>query len=591
MHKKLFALFLFILLAGSVFAQVTLTANADKTVLTLDDELTLTVRVTGVKGNVTMPQLPSLPAFNVYSREVEQSSINRNTTLTFRYTMLPRFVGQTIIGPITFHYQGSTYKTEPISVRIYRNGSPAKPSDSSHTNTDLAPTQQPDPNLPPLESALASQAYALGTQPFFMVAAVSNRSPYVNQEITLAIRFYYSQNFYDAPYQKPTVSNIFMEDASSSEGTQTIRGTLFRYQEQRYRLMGAAPGPATIGAATVTYHVGSSPLSALDRLFGGSAVSEERSASSAPIPLQIRPLPGGQPSSFYGAVGTGYTFRAEAQPQQVEAGEAVNWTATVYGATNLKPTKDLVFPNVEGFKNYPAASASGSVSGNALNYKTFKTVLVPSASGIYTLPAIEWSFFNPATARYQTLKTQPVSITVTPSTREADGYDFSASHPTGSGFQTLNTDVRYLKTTYAPEPGWLSQLAGWKIINAILLGLLAGCVLFASVGRKSLVKKKTFATAKNQLKKAASVNDVAEATASYLHQKFHINTGSLPLKDIAASLKKCGVRPATVESFSLLWQRLDAARFAPADSAMQSAMDLSEQAMDVLSLIEEETKS
>ncbi|MGN1058074.1 MAG: BatD family protein, partial [Candidatus Avelusimicrobium sp.] len=120
--KKIF-LFLSLLLSASVWAaaQVTLTASVDKNTLTLDDEITLSVRVAGASGNVIMPQLPSLPAFNVYSQEMEQSTINGNTTLEFRYVLLPRFAGQATIGAVTFKHNGKTYKTAPISIRIYRN--------------------------------------------------------------------------------------------------------------------------------------------------------------------------------------------------------------------------------------------------------------------------------------------------------------------------------------------------------------------------------------------------------------------------------------------------------------------------------------
>ena len=572
-----------------------MTASVNKTNLALDDELTLSVQISGTKGNINMPQLPSLPAFNVYSRGYAQSSgTNRDTVSVFTYTMVPRFVGKATIGPVTFNYQGDTYRTEPIEVSIYRRGNtPPAPAASNGTPQPLAePPAAPARPLTPLETALDEQAQALGTQPFFMVAAVSKSAPYVNEQITLAIRFYYSQSFYDAPYQKPEVSNIFMEDASSSEGTQLIHHTPYRYQEQRYHLIGAAPGPATIGAATVHFRVGTSPLSPFDRLFGGGAVSEERSVSSTPISLKIRPLPGDKPDSFYGAVGKGYSFKSNLQPQEVEAGEAVTWVATVYGTSNLKSTRDLTFPEIDGFRSYPAASSTGKTTGApVLNYKTFKTVLVPSSSGIYTAPVLEWSYFNPVDGKYHTLKTQPVTIQVTPSTKQADIPAYASSMlPATNGVQTLQNDVRYLKTTAAPAPLWLAKLAAFKAGNIVALTLLVICALFALFGKKSLAQKKAFLTAKARLKKANVHTEIADAVADYLQEKFKINTGSLPLKEVAATLSAKGVRRTTAESFLLLWQRLDAARFAPDQTDAQSTMDLSAQALDVLTLMEEETK-
>ena len=75
-----------------------------------------------------------------------------------------------------------------------------------------------------------------------------------------------------------------------------------------------------------------------------------------------------------------------------------------------------------------------------------------------------------------------------------------------------------------------------------------------------------------------------------MQEKLKISTGSLPLKSILAALKERGVKPSTAEAFSLLWQRLDAARFAPSGHGAHSATNLSTQAQDVLKLLEEECK-
>lgn len=591
------AFLIFSLLTASVTwaaAQVSLTSSVDKNTLTLDDELTLSVKITGASGNLVMPQLPSLPAFNVYSQEVQQETVNGRTTLEFRYVMLPRFVGNATIGAVTFTHNGRTYKTAPISVRIYRNGQsiPAAQKNAPQ-NKKPARMERADPSLPPLEASLANQAYACGNESYFLVAAVSNKTPYVNEPFTLAVRFYYSREFYDAPYHKPSVTNLFIQDLNSVQGSQVIGGTLYRYEEQRYQLVAAAPGPGTIGPASVRYQIGSSPFSAFDRLLG-AAVSDERTAESAPITINARALPeANKPGSFYGAVGEGYALSAQADPERVEAGEAVNFTVTVKGPDNLKSTRDLSFPATDGFKLYPAAPEAGplpSANGSARGYKTFKTVLVASASGIYTLPSVSWSYFDPKEGVYKTLRTKPVQITVTPSTKTESGFNFASSERTGSGVQALGNDVRYLKTAYAPEPGLLAKAAAWQDLNWIFLILLAAGALFASVGRKSIAQKRAYAAAKSALKKADGSEAVADAVTDYLLQKFNLSTGSLPLKSILAALRKRGVKPSTAESFSLLWQRLDAARFAPGGQAGQYASNLSVQAQDVLKLLEEETK-
>ncbi len=587
--KRILTLILCVLVSASAWAQIQLTASTDKTDLSLDDELTLTVQIAGASGNIVMPQLPSLPAFNVYSREVAQSTINGKSTTQFKYTMLPRFVGKATIGAITFNYQGKTYRTQPIDVRIYRNAVPKtganKPSAAVATNSSDTDLSQ----LPPLEKELATRAYAHKGQPYFIVAAVSNKKPYVNEPLILAIRFYYSQAFYDAPYQNPSVSNLFMEEASDAQGQQTLFGTLYRYEEKRYRLSGVSEGPASIGAASVSFRPGSSPLSVLDRFFGGAAVQPEQTVSSTPIKLQIRPLPTqGKPASFYGAVGTGYVFSAKVDPAQTEAGEAVTLTATVQGPGNLKTTSDLQFPPIEGLTAYPAAPASNYLPHTtARSYKIFKTVLVPVASGSYTIPALRWSYFDPQAGVYKTLASQPLSLTVTPSTHAEKQVDFTGADVTGNGVHTIGQDIRYVINTTAPNPSWLAQIPGWKWIHIAVFMWIALSLFMASIGKKSAAKRHAYIHARASLKKATTFENVSDALSAYLLGKWKISTASLPLRSIVEELRKKGVKPDVCNQFSALWEKLESARFAPAQANAQALADLTEQTRALLKIWEE----
>ena len=570
--KRILGFLIVLCLPALVWAQVHLTAFTDKTDLALDDELTLTVQVTGASGTMVMPQLPSLPAFNVYSREAAQSTVNGKSTLQFRYIMMPRFVGNTTIGPITFKYQGQIYQTKPIAIRIYRTTPPPT------TQTQTAPQTQPTSNakaarqvesLPPLERELATRAYAHAREPYFIVSAVSNKTPYVNEPFTLAVRFYYSQGFYDAPYQNPSVSNLFMEESGSAQGQQTIQNTLYRYEEKRYRLWGASAGTASISGAAVSFRPGSSPLSVFDRFFGGAAVEAEQTVSSKPIKLTVKAVPAdGKPASFYGAVGTGYTFVAKLDRNQTEAGEAVTWSATVQGPGNLKSTTALVFPTINGISLYPAAPQAGYLPGNQNHsYKVFKAELVPSSSGTYTLPALAWSYFDPQKNTYKTLHTQPLPLSVSPSTRADKQMDFSATPTSGNGVQTLGSDIRYVRSVQEVPPSWLTRISTWKWVHALVLVWLAVCVFIASVGKQTAAKKHAYLHAKTQLKKAQTYEDIADTLAAYLLGKFKLSTASLPLKEITAALTKKHVSAPVVEQFSTLWQDLEAARFAPQAAA------------------------
>lgn len=569
---------------------ISLTASVNKTSLTLEDELVLTVTVDGASGDF-MPQLPSLAAFNVYMRSTAKEINNFHTLTTFEYVMLPRFQGKTVIGPVTLQYGNKTYKTEPITVTVYRTAQAPKkasPSKASARQAAAQPAviQQAPADMPPLERDLYNRAARQGDKDFFMVAAVSNSAPYANQTFILAVRFYYSREFLDnPPYTPPSISNLFMEEIAPSEGNQTIGRKRYVYTEKRYAVSGVAAGKADIGPASVRYIAAPASVSVFDRMFA-AAMQEPQTVSSNSLSVDIRPVPGqNQPKTFYGAVGSDYTVSAELDRQEVEAGEAVNLTVKVNGPGNLKPTSDLRLPNLPGFKVYDVASTSGAVAANGglKSYKIFKTVIVPLSSGTYTVPALSWSYFDPAAKEYRTLRTKPLQLQVTPSSKTDTGFDFGAHTDLGGGFRELGKDIRYLKSdAQNAQFGFLTRVADMHFVSYLMGALLLLSALFALTDKNSLHSKRTQAKARSQLKNARDEEAVADALSAYLYSKYGVHTASLPLKDIARALKQRSCPETLVRKFETIWQRLDAARFAPVNLQGEGTEALARQALELI---------
>lgn len=589
--RKTGILLLAFILGAHAWGAVSLTAKADKTTLALDDTLNLTIELSGVRGNMVMPQLPSLPAFNVYAQQVDQTVTNGQTAVVFRYAMTPRFAGKTQIGPVSFSYGGKTYKTSPIDVTVYRT-SAQKPA-RADSRTAAPQTETLPANLPPLTRNLMSQAQRHAGEDFFLAAAVDDASPYVNQPVLLGVRFYYSKQFDEGPYTAPAGTNIFMEDLGGTQGTQTIRGVKYYYVEQRSLLTAPAAGKAEIGPASVQFTVSRIPgLSRFDNLLGGLTLGEPKTVQSAPIMLDVRALPAaGRPDSFYGAVGQNYTISAQTDRRAVEAGEAVNLTVTVQGPGNLKATSDLKFPPMPGLRVYDAATSSGFLPNapETTGYKTFKTVLVPSASGVYTVPPIAWSYFNPQTGRYHTLKTEPVTLHVTPASKTDAGYDFSRPAAAGDGFQSLHKDIAYVKTRRAPDTNnLLRQAAAHARASWFFIGLLPLGIIYRLLDKKTLAHKRAFARAHARLKKAQSAQDAANALADYLAEKCGLYAASTPIKELTAALQRRGAAAETAQAFARLWSQLDAARFAPVAMGVSGTQTLCEHAAQILKRLEGE---
>lgn len=583
---------------------VSMTASVNKSVITMEDEIMLTVTIDGAAGNA-VPMLPSMPNFNVYQSSFVQQTQNFHIITTYQYVLLPRFAGKTTIGPITLEYGNKIYKTDPIKVEVYRSAQPVnKPQaqgmiDTSMTGktktTNKKKFAQAPPEMPPLERELYNRAARLGDKEYFMVAAVSNKKPYPNQTITLAVRFYYARPFMGtAPYTAPSINNLFMEEIGRSEGKQYIDGKSFIYTEIRYAVSAVTLGEASIGPATIKYVPETRiNLSMFDKMFA-SMGQEPKTLQSNSISLQVIPIPAlNQPKSFYGAVGSGYAISASVDREKVEAGDAINLTVKVSGSGNLKPTSDIKLPAMVGFKIYDVAATSGVVpsNGELKSYKIFKTVLVPSASGNYVVPALAWSFFDPNLKQYRTLYTDPIDIEVTPSTQEESGFDFSAQQDLGNGFRQLGRDILYLKSTIKPDTdNFLTRIGKMNWLIYVALAVLAFVGFFALSDKKTWAQKHALAKAKAQLKNAYHEEVISDALSTYLQLRYQVHTGSLPLRDISAALKQKSCSAELVAQFETLWQKLDAARFAPVDMQGEGTHELARQALELIKDMDKESK-
>lgn len=585
-------------LTGQAASGISVFASVNKTAITMEEEIILTVTIDGAAGNVT-PQLPSMPAFNVYSRSSSKQIHNFHASSTFTYTMLPRFPGKAKIDSITVRYDTKEYKTDPIEIEIYRASSQTtkkkKPSNAqlaaaaaaARPVAERAPVQPAPANMPALERDLYNRAAEQANKDYFMVASISNSNPYVNQTDTLAVRFYYLHGFTgNAPYTPPTITNLFLEEIARSEGHQTIGRKTYSYSEIRYAVAGVTAGKASVGPATVQFVPwGGFDLSAFDRMF--AALSQDaQTVQSNSLSLNIRPVPDtDQPKSFYGAVGSGYTIHADADRTQVEAGEAINITVKVNGPGNLKATSDLVLPDIPGFKNYDVVTTSGAVAANGglKSYKIFKAVIVPTASGTYEIPPIPWSYFDPALKQYRTLQTKPISLQILPSSKTDQGFDFGGQADIGNGFQALSQDIHYLKSHVAQaEWTFFTKLASLNWVTYLLLTLLVFAGGFALTDKSTLAGKRTLAKIRAQLKNPSTEETISDALAAYLHIRYGIHTASLQLRDIEQALQKCKCPPALIEQFSSLWKQLDAARFAPVDLQGKGKQVLAQQTLELI---------
>jgi len=118
------ALALFVVDLGTTQAQGqdVVTAQVDRTAITTDESLRLTVSIDDAAGKATQIIMPPLDAFQVLGSSSGQqiSIVNGRTSRhsTYQYQLQPMQTGQLTIGTISVEINGGLYTTAPIVITV-----------------------------------------------------------------------------------------------------------------------------------------------------------------------------------------------------------------------------------------------------------------------------------------------------------------------------------------------------------------------------------------------------------------------------------------------------------------------------------------
>ena len=217
---------------------------------------------------------------------------------------------------------------------------------------------------------------------------------------------------------------------------ETVDGKSWLVYEIDAQVTPDAPGPVSVGEVHVVlnYPFG---LRASQDFFGDTQLVATRQrpvdASVSASVAQAVALPEkGRPASFRGAVGR-FSVDAAAKPTQVSAGDPITLTLniTTLGA-DAEQLRTLQPPPIDAsvlgtMFRVPSDPLAGTVRGSV---KSFTQTLRPTSPEVNSIPPIEFSFFDPQRGAYETVRSRPIAVSVSPSERvTADRMERSGAAP------------------------------------------------------------------------------------------------------------------------------------------------------------------
>ncbi|MBI3314267.1 MAG: protein BatD [Candidatus Omnitrophica bacterium] len=478
------ALLLFLPAISPLHAEdIQVTSDFDKRSAQVDEEIHLTIRIQGARGNIQAPRLPALKAFDTYysGRSSRITFVNNvsSSTMEFSYVLIPRSAGRFNMPSVEIPVDGKVFRTDPVDLEVTGQRSPV----TAGTQAPPIPQTQAPVQEPPM-------TFRPDDENIFVKAWVDKTTVYPNEQILLTYSLY---TRYDTRYEgfqeEPQITGFWIEDFPMDREIprETVRMGSKRYVKADVKKIALFPTTAaeyTIQPGTLKASIREEPQTSgvFDEFFndsffsGGSffAQRQNRLIKPPPIHITVRPFPeAGKPESFQGAVGN-FRLSSSIDKELVKQNEPVTMKIVIEGEGNIETLTKPQLPDISGFKVYDADTSSqlfknGNIIGGR---KTFEIVFIPLEAGSKKIPSIEFSFFNPVRAQYATLRTPVYNLKVEPSTQTFQmPASLSQQEVFKKNIQLVERDIRYIHEDI-PSP------TGARIFNFFYYGLMtAGGIL------------------------------------------------------------------------------------------------------------------
>ena len=212
---------------------------------------------------------------------------------------------------------------------------------------------------------------------------------------------------------------------------------------------------------------------------GGSGYVEVKKKIVAPgIDIQVDPLPQ-RPATFSGGVGK-FNISAQLDKTETKANDPIKLRVIVSGTGNLKLIKEPVLNLPKDFDKYePKVTDQTKLTTAGLEgSKIYDILIVPRHQGQYDIPPVEFTYFDTATKRYETVKSEGFHLDVAKGSGSASVSDFSGQEDVDE----LNKDIRFIKTGDADQhltnDFFFGSTAYWIIIAALVVVFITLFVIF-----------------------------------------------------------------------------------------------------------------
>jgi len=591
MMRKVIFFLLLILTTVHAWAdnKATLTADAPDVVVSGDQfRLTFTVNTQKVKDF----RAPSITkGFDVLmgpsrsqqsSTQIINGKVSSSSSITYTYILMAGDAGTYTIPAASIEANGEKIFSNAVTIKVLPPDQSASGSKGSQKSGAQAGNQ--------------AASGRITSNDLFITATASKTTVHEQEAILLTYKVYTLVNLRQLFGKMPDLKGFHTQEI---ELPQQKTFSLEHYKGRNYNttvwsqyvLFPQQTGKLEIPSITFEGVVAIQTVSddPFDAFFNGGGYQEVKKKIVTPkLTINVQPLPA-KPANFSGGVGE-FTLASSINAKDVRTNDAVTIKLTISGSGNMKliSTPEVKFP--EDFEVYdPKVTNNFEASRAGLSgTQTIEYLAIPRHAGNFTIPPVEFTYFDLKSNSYKTLKTEAYNINVAKGQGNAD--QVIADFTNKENVKVLGQDIRFIKlgdTKLMPKGDVFFGTVGYYLWYIIPFVLFVGLVVFfrkqaaenANVAKVKTKKANKVATKRMKLagkllaenRKNEFYDEVLKALWGYISDKLSIPVSQLSKDNIEAELAKYGVADDVIKDFINALNECEFARYAPGDE--NEAMD------------------
>lgn len=588
--RRLLLPVMLILLAGvrAVAQDVTFTAQAPNAVV-VGERFRITYKVnTRDAKEFRAPDMKSIqilagPATSTSSSTtIINGQRTSNTTVTYTFTVVASEEGTIELDGATIKAGGNQVTSNKLTIKVLP---PDQPVQSQGGQGSTAGRQQ----------SAGQSGSSVGTDELFMLATVDKTTVYEQEALLLTYKIYKlpSVDLQTMTNRMPDLKNFHVQEV---ELPQQKEFNLEHYNGRNYQTVvwsqfvlfpqhsGELEIPSITFEGVIAQRVENNSGDIFDMFFNSSRYVEvKKELTARSIKINVKPLPQGKTSAFYGGVGD-FNISSTISSTDVTANDAVTVRVILSGTGNLKliKTPEIKFP--QDFDIYdPKIDNKYTIKGGRqTGNKVYEYLVIPRHAGQYTIPSVEFQYFDPKSGSYKTVKTDEYTLNVAKGQGGGESQT-SVSYVNKEDLKYVGQDVRFHSTPLklkSDNSQFFGSLWFWLCLALPLVVLILAVgisrkriadnanVAKVRAGKANSVAVKRLKVARKLMKenrKDEFYDEMMRALQGYFGDKLSIPVAELSKENIESELKHRNVPQEPVKQIISLLDDCEFARFAPGD--------------------------